>query len=64
MLRERSVPATFHELLSVVKAQLQVQLDNARQRQKGELIERRLRQIEAALRTSRWMGSAELQPPS
>lgn len=64
MPRKRSIPPTFHELLSAEKARLQEQLSNARQRQERGLIERRLRQIETALRTNRWMASAELQPPS
>jgi len=63
MPSKRSVP-TFRDLLSAEKTRLQEQLNTARHGPERELIERRLRQIDAALRTSRWMGSAELQPPS
>ncbi|KWV60889.1 hypothetical protein AS156_26050 [Bradyrhizobium macuxiense] len=64
MPRKRSIPLTFHDLLSSEKTRLQEQLKSARYDQERELIGRRLRQIEAALRSSRWMASAELQPPS
>jgi len=64
MLRKRSIPRTFHELLCVEKARLEAQLKNASQEQQRELIERRLRQIETVSRMDGWMASAELQPPS
>jgi len=63
MLRKRSIPHTFHELLSGEKARLEAQLKNASHEQQRELIERRLRQIETVCRMDRWMASAELQQP-
>lgn len=60
---KRSIPHTFHELLSAEKARLEAQLKNTTQAQQRELIERRLRQIETVSRMDKWMASAELQPP-
>lgn len=62
MPRKRS-PPTSHELLVAEKVQLLEQLA-ASHGQERELVQRRLRQIETALRTSRWMASADLQPPN
>jgi hypothetical protein len=63
MHRKRLTPHTFDERLSAEKERLEGQLKITGEGQERNLIDRKLRQIETALRIDRWLGSAELRPP-
>ncbi|WMT79659.1 hypothetical protein [Bradyrhizobium sp. Ash2021] len=63
MHRKRSIPHKFDEPFSAEKARLEEQLKKTSQEQQRGLIERKLHEIETAVRIVRWLGSAELQAP-
>jgi hypothetical protein len=56
-MRRRSEPHTFDERLNAEKARIEAALESSEPGPERDLLERKLRQIETALRINGWLSS-------